>query len=62
MTSAHFAAAVAAELHVMGAAFDRGDLEQFIADSWPLIEETPDGTLWAREFIGADDAAGVRGA
>jgi hypothetical protein len=51
MTPPDSAASVAADLHLMGAAVDRGDLETFIADSWPLVEETPDETFWARKFV-----------
>jgi hypothetical protein len=44
---------MACERKLRGAAFNRGDLEQFLAGSWPLGEETPDEAVWGRAFVDA---------
>jgi hypothetical protein len=31
----------------------RADLQEFVADVWPLAQEYPDVAFWAREFIEA---------
>jgi hypothetical protein len=51
-----FSVAVAAELKLRGATFDRGDLEEFLTDSWPLIQGNPDEAWWAAEYIDAGRA------
>jgi hypothetical protein len=56
MTPADFAAAVASELKLRSAAFDRRELKAFVASTWPLMEDDPDVIRWAYEFINAEEA------
>jgi hypothetical protein len=51
MTQADFTAALETELHLRGVPFSRADLFAFVASAWPLIEDDPDVTFWAGEFI-----------
>ena len=51
MTQDDFLTALEQELQIRGARFNRADLLAFVADVWPLAEEDPDVTFWAREFI-----------
>jgi hypothetical protein len=46
-----FLAAVEQELQLHGVSFSRAALQEFVADVWPLAQENPDVTFWAREFI-----------
>ena len=54
MTKAEFITALEHELRLRGRAFSRADVQEFVADAWPLILENPDAICWAREFINRD--------
>jgi hypothetical protein len=54
MTKAEFIAALEQELRLCSRAFSRADLQEFVADAWPLIVENPDVHFWVREFINRD--------
>jgi hypothetical protein len=56
MTQTHFIVALEQELQLRGVAFCRAELQEFVADAWPLIKENPDVTFWAREFIDSEHA------
>jgi hypothetical protein len=51
MTQADLTLALEQELQIRGVRFSRANLQEFVADAWPLIRENPDVTFWAREFI-----------
>jgi hypothetical protein len=44
------------ELRFRGEPFDRGDLETFARDVWPLVED-PDPARWSAEFLEARQPA-----
>jgi len=50
MTQADFIPLIEQELAVLGTAYDRAALLEFMGSAWPLIEEEPDALHWAREF------------
>jgi hypothetical protein len=56
MTQANFTLALEQELQIRSVRFSRADLQEFVADAWPLIKENPDVTFWAREFIDSGHA------
>ena len=56
MTQTDFLTALEQELQRQGIGFSRADLQEFVADVWPLAQENPDVTVWAREFIEASRA------
>jgi hypothetical protein len=39
MTQADFTLALEQELQIRGVRFSRADLQEFVADAWPLIKE-----------------------
>jgi len=51
MTQADFTTAVEQQLQIRGIRFSRADLQEFVADVWPLAEDNPDPAAWAQEFI-----------
>jgi hypothetical protein len=51
MTPDHFAELLERELRLRQARFSLADLQEFVADAWPLIADDPDVQRWAREFI-----------
>jgi hypothetical protein len=51
MSPHHFARLLEAELLLRQARFNLADLQEFVADAWPLIRDDPDVQRWAREFI-----------
>ena len=53
MTLPDFVTALEMELQLRGVPFDRGDLETFAVDVWPLAEEDPDAVRWAEAFLEA---------
>jgi hypothetical protein len=56
LTQPDFLSALERELRFRGVAFSRAQLMAFVASVWPLAEEDPDMTFWAREFIVEDRA------
>jgi hypothetical protein len=56
MTQDAFAAALEQQLRAQGYAFDRAAVLAFVASAWPLIEDDPDVTGWARRFAEAGQA------
>src|ERR1700736_4681041 len=54
MNQTDFAAALEQELQLGDVTFTRADVLDFVASVWPLVQEDPDITFWAREFIEAD--------
>jgi hypothetical protein len=57
MTQSDFTASLEQELRLQGLPFSRADLQEFVADAWPLILEDPDVMTWAREFLASDRQA-----
>ena len=57
MTLEDFITGLEMELRFRGEPFDRGELEQFAADVWPLAQEDPDPGRWAAEFLDARQPA-----
>jgi hypothetical protein len=53
MHKAEFIMAMEHELWLRGRAFDRRELQTFVADAWRLIEDDPDAHFWVREFVNA---------
>jgi hypothetical protein len=53
MNKFEFIAAMEQELRFRRRAFNRADVQDFVADAWPLILENPDLYHWVREFINA---------
>jgi hypothetical protein len=51
MTQADFTLALEQELQIRGVRFSRADLQEFVADIWPLAAENSDPATWAQEFI-----------
>jgi hypothetical protein len=58
MTRDAYTAALEQHLRTQGCAFDRAAVLAFVASCWPLIEDDPDVTEWARRFA----EAGLAGA
>jgi hypothetical protein len=56
MTQGDFVEALAAELRLAAARYDRRALAEFVASARPWIEEDPDAVRWAAEFIAAGNA------
>jgi hypothetical protein len=56
MTLADFITGLSLELRLRGDPFDRGDLETFARDVWPLVEDS-DPARWATEFLEARQLA-----
>jgi hypothetical protein len=50
MTRSAFLESLAWELTLRRVPCARQDLERFVEDAWPLIEENPDVGFWAREY------------
>jgi hypothetical protein len=61
MTPGDFAEALAAELRLHAARYDRRALQEFVASAWPWIEEVPDPRRWVAEFSAAGNATGGAG-
>jgi hypothetical protein len=57
MTQGDFLAILEYELRLQGVAFGRADLLAFVASAWVWIDEDPDVTFWAREFIASGRAS-----
>jgi hypothetical protein len=53
MSQDDFAAALEAELRLLGVPFARAELLAFAADVWTLATDDPDPARWAREFLDA---------
>ena len=51
MNQTDFLTALEQELQLRGIGFSRAGLQEFVADVWPLAQENPDVTFWAREFL-----------
>jgi hypothetical protein len=54
MTRENFTAALEQQLRALGYTFDRAAVLAFVASAWPLIEDDPDVTDWARRFVEAE--------
>ena len=57
MTQGDFFEALAAELRLHAARYDRQALQEFVASAWPLIDDDPDVPRWAAEFVAGGNAA-----
>jgi hypothetical protein len=57
MTRTAFLCALAWQLTLAGVPFIRPELEAFVDDVWPLAEEDPDPSRWAREFLRGERAS-----
>jgi hypothetical protein len=57
MPKPDFIEALESELHLRGSSFDRAALLAFVASAWTLIEENPDPSFWAGEFLRAEHVA-----
>jgi hypothetical protein len=53
MSKQSFLSALAWQLTLAGVPYVRPDLEAFVAAVWPLAEEQPDVSRWAREYAEA---------
>jgi hypothetical protein len=53
LTQPDFLAMLITELHLRGAAIDRGELLAWVSSMWPWIEDDPDAWRWAGEFLEA---------
>jgi hypothetical protein len=50
MSKQSFLSALAWQLTLAGVPYVRLDLEAFVADVWPLADNDPDVSRWAREY------------
>jgi hypothetical protein len=57
MNRTDFTLALEQELQLCSIPFSRAELLAFVAGAWPLIEDDPDVTYWARKFIGSGRAS-----
>jgi hypothetical protein len=53
MNRSAFLTALAWQLTLQGVPYVRPDLEAFVDDVWPIVEEDPDVGRWAKEFLQA---------
>jgi hypothetical protein len=53
MALSDFITGLEMELRLRAIAFDRGELETFASDVWPLAAEDPDPIRWAEAFLAA---------
>jgi hypothetical protein len=51
MTLPDFVTGLEMELRLRAVPFDRGELETWAADVWPLAEDDPDVIRWAEAFL-----------
>jgi hypothetical protein len=61
MTKTDFLDSLAWQLTLRGVPYDRPDLEAFVAEAWPLLEEDPDPGRWAWEYAEAHAGAQAPG-
>lgn len=61
LTQSDFVAMLEAELSLTGVPFERRALLDFVAGTWPLVEDDPDAVAWAREFLSAHGALAAAG-
>jgi hypothetical protein len=55
-----FLAGLELELRLRAVPFDRGELETWASDMWPLAEDDPDPIRWSEAFLAAwREAAGA---
>jgi len=53
MTLPDFVTGLEMELRLRAVPFDRGELEAWARDVWPLAEDDPDVIRWAEAFLAA---------
>jgi hypothetical protein len=58
MTLSDFVTGLELELGLRAVPFDRGELETWAANVWPLAEDDPDVIRWAEAFLAARREAG----
>jgi hypothetical protein len=60
MTRPDFVTGLEMELRLRAVPFDKGELETWAADVWPLAEDDPHVIRWAEAFLTArQEAAGA---